>query len=116
ADYTELHAGARAGTEIKWMGFIIEPTIAGSIFRIVDNSFSTAFAGGILPAIPNPAFGFRGSGKITVLWAQNFSSFLEGHVCGVDGIKAQPIPTLAFLQSSGALQTTGAQAGIRYTW
>jgi len=116
ADYTELHAGARAGTEVKWMGFTIEPTVSASIFRIVDNSFSATAAGGILPAIPNPAFGFRGSGKITVLWTQNFSSFLEGHICGVDGIKSAPIPTLALLQSSGALQTTGAQAGVRYTW
>ena len=116
ADYTELHAGARAGTEVKWMGFTIEPTVAASVFRIVDNSFSTTAGGGILPAIPNPAFGFRGSGKITVLWTQNFSSFLEGHICGVDGIKTAPFPAFAFLQSSGALQTTGAQAGVRYTW
>jgi hypothetical protein len=116
ADYTELHAGARAGTEVKWMGFTIEPTVSASIFRIVDNSFSTTAGGGILPAVPNPAFGFRGSGKITVLWTQNFSSFLEGHICGVDGIKTAPFPAFAFLQSSGALQTTGAQAGVRYTW
>jgi hypothetical protein len=117
ADYTDLHAGARAGTEMKWMGFTIEPTVSGSIFRIVDNSISTnPLTGGILPAVPNPGWGFRGSGKVTVMWTPQFSSFLEGHASGVAGIKVLANPAAAFFQESGVLQTTGVQAGVRYTW
>jgi hypothetical protein len=118
ADYTELHAGARAGTEMKWMGYTVEPTISGSIFRIVGNSLSSdPTTAGILPSVPNPGFGFRSSGKITVLWTPHFSTFIEGHVTGVAGIKTSPNPlAAAFFQETGILQTVGAQAGIRYTW
>ena len=117
ADYTDLHVGARAGTEVKWMGFTIEPTISGGVFRIVDNSISTnPVTFGILPAVPNPGWGFRGSGKITVLWTPQFSSFLEGHASGLAGIKVLANPAAGFFQESGILQTTGAQAGLRYTW
>jgi hypothetical protein len=117
ADYTELHAGARAGTEVKWMGYTIEPTVSGGVFRIVDNSISTnPVTAGILPAVPNPGWGFRGSGKITVLWTPQFSSFLEGHASGVAGIKVLANPAAAFFQESGVLQTTGVQGGVRYTW
>jgi hypothetical protein len=117
ADYTELHAGARAGTEIKWMGFTIEPTISGSVFRIVENTISTdPIAASILPAVPEPGFGFRGSGKITVLWTEHFSSFIEAHATGVAGVKTLVNPAAAFFQDTGVLQTTGAQGGFRYTW
>jgi hypothetical protein len=117
ADYTELHAGARAGTEIKWMGFTIEPTISGSVFRIVENTISSdPIAASILPSVPDPGFGFRGSGKITVLWTQNFSSFIEAHATGVAGVKTLVNPVAAYFQDTGVLQTTGVQGGVRYTW
>jgi hypothetical protein len=117
ADYTELHAGARAGTEIKWMGYTIEPTISGTVFRIVENSLSSdPTTAGILPSVPNPGFGFRTSGKINVIWTPHFSTFLEGHISAVAGIKFLANPAASFFQESGVLQTSGVQGGIRYTW
>lgn len=62
----------------------------------------------IIPASPNLALGGRGSAKVTVLWTPNFSSYIEGHTSGLAGTKTTfAIP---------ALQTTGAQVGLRYTW
>lgn len=109
ADYTELHAGARIGTEMKWMGFTIQPTLSGAVFQIVDNSISTApIAASIIPASPNTGLGGRGSAKINVIWTQNFSTYIEGHTSGVSGTKT--VPAIA------SLQTTGGQIGLRYTW
>jgi hypothetical protein len=52
--------------------------------------------------------GGRGSAKITVLWNDHFSSYLEGHTSGIAGTKT--------VVAIPALQTTGAQAGLRHTW
>ena len=46
--------------------------------------------------------------SVWVLWTPNFSSYLEGHTTGVAGTKTFP--------AIAAVQTTGVQAGLRYTW
>jgi hypothetical protein len=108
ADYTEVHTGARLGTEMKWMGFTVQPVLSGAVFQIVDSSINPIAAAGIIPATPNLGLGGRGSAKITVLWTPNFSSYLEGHTSGLASTHTVvPIP---------ALQTSGVQAGLRYTW
>jgi hypothetical protein len=109
ADYTEVHGGARIGTEMKWMGYTIEPQLSGSVFKIADyNVGNAALAPAIIPANPNLGLGGRGSAKITVLWTQNLSSYVEGHTTTLSGTKT--VPAIA------ALQTTGGQVGLRYTW
>ena len=107
ADATEVHGGMRVGTEMKWMGFTVQPTLSGAVFQVVEvNTF--AVPGIVAPAAPTQGLGGRGSAKITVLWTPNFSSYLEGHSSGVAGTKTFP--------AIAAVQTTGVQAGLRYTW
>jgi hypothetical protein len=65
-------------------------------------------AAGIIPAAPNLGLGGRGSAKITVLWTPNFSSYIEGHTSGLSSTHSVVLIP--------ALQTTGVQAGARYTW
>jgi hypothetical protein len=109
ADYTEIHGGARLGTEMKWMGYTVQPVLSGAVFQIEDYNVSTnPIAATIIPASPNLGLGGRGSAKITVLWNDHFSSYLEGHTSGIAGTKT--------VVAIPALQTTGAQAGLRYTW
>jgi len=109
ADTTEVHGGGRVGTEMKWMGFTVQPTLSGQVYKIVDASFS----GLIGPNVPfvAPTFanlGGRGSAKVTVLWTPNFSSYLEGHASGTAGTQTNVF--------NPATQIYGAQAGLRYTW
>ena len=109
ADYTEVHGGARIGTEMKWMGYTVQPVLSGSVFQIEDYNVSTdPIAATIIPASPNLGLGGRGSAKVTVLWTSNFSSYIEGHTSGLAGTKT--------VVAIPALQTTGAQVGLRYTW
>jgi hypothetical protein len=56
---------------------------------------------------PAQGLGGGGSAKITVLWTSNFSSYLEGHNSAVAGSKTAP--------AVAGVQTTGVQAGLRYT-
>ena len=105
-----VHGGARIGTEMKWMGYTIEPQLSGSVFKIADyNVGNAALAPAIIPANPNLGLGGRGSAKITVLWTPNFSSYIEGHTSGIAGTKGPVVPI-------AALQTSGVQTGLRYTW
>jgi hypothetical protein len=109
ADYTEVHGGARIGTEMKWMGYTVQPVLSGAVFQIEDlNVNNPVLAAGIIPASPNMGLGGRGSAKITVLWTSNFSSYIEGHTSGIAGTKT--------VVAIPALQTTGGQVGLRYTW
>jgi hypothetical protein len=98
-DSTELHGGARIGTEMMWMGYKIQPTVSAVAFRIVDSSSGTA-----------DMYGIRGSAKVNVLWTQNFSSYLEVH--GTATSQQVVFPALA----GANVQTVGVQAGLRYTW
>ncbi|WP_159011733.1 hypothetical protein [Bradyrhizobium sp. S69] len=105
SDMTEVHGGARAGIETKWMGYTVQPVIAGSVYQIVD---SNLVATG-LPLVPSSVIGYRGSAKVTVIWNDHFSSYLEGHASGMSGSSA---PIVGFATT----QVVGAQAGLRYTW
>lgn len=98
-DSTELHGGARIGTEMMWMGYKIQPTVSAVAFRIVDSSSGTT-----------DMYGIRGSAKMNVLWTQNFSSYLEVH--GTATSQQVVFPALA----GANVQTVGVQAGLRYTW
>jgi hypothetical protein len=116
ADFTELHAGGRIGTEMKWMGYTVQPVLAGAVFKVVESNISVNPLAALVPAAaPNPGLlGGRGSGKITVLWTPNFSSYLEVHGSGTASTKTfQPgfAPT-----NPNATNTIGAQAGLRYSW
>lgn len=106
-DTTEVHGGGRVGFDTKWMGFTVQPQLSGAVFKIVD-----ANAGAIVPGfafgVPPDALGGRASGKITVLWTPQFSSYAEVHGSGIAGTKTVP--------GVAAVQTYGAQGGLRYTW
>ena len=38
-DTTEVHGGGRVGFETKWLGYTIQPTLAGFVYKIVDSNF-----------------------------------------------------------------------------
>jgi hypothetical protein len=102
SDSTEIHGGARIGTETTWMGYTVQPSISGALFQIVDSN-----AVGI-GAVATPGLGGRGSGKLNVLWTPAFSSYVEVHGSGMSGTGAP-----SFI---AATQTIGGQVGLRYTW
>lgn len=101
-DSTEIHGGARLGTEMNWMGYKVQPTVSAVAFRIVDAS---AMIG------TTDLYGIRGSAKMNVIWTPNFSSYLEVH-----GTATSQQATGFGAIATGSLQTIGAQAGLRYTW
>jgi len=112
-DSTEVHGGARAGFETKWLGFTVQPSISGQYYEIVDSSGGGAVVIGF-PAVGagvTGTYGVRGSGKINVLWTPQLSSYLEVHGSTItvpnDGLVA-PIAT--------GTSIVGTQAGLRYTW
>ena len=105
SDATEMHGGARFGTEMKWMGYTVQPTLSATVNQTVDSSA----VGVVGPILPVSVTGFQGSGKITVIWTPNFSSYVEVHATGMTG------PSKPILGYS-TTQTTGAQAGLRYQW
>jgi hypothetical protein len=98
-DSTEVHGGGRIGTEMKWMGFIVQPQLSGAVFKIVDQ---TPVIGPVTDQL-----GGRGSGKINVIWNDHFSSYLEAHASGIAGTK-----TIGFIGT----QTIGASGGLRWTF
>jgi hypothetical protein len=106
SDTTEVHAGARFGTEMKWMTHTIAPTLSVFAYQVVDSSA----LGVVGPIIPSSAIGYRGSGKIEVIWTPSFSSYLEIHAIGQASGPSKPIAGYS------PTQTTGVQAGLRYTW
>jgi hypothetical protein len=120
-DATEVHAGGRVGFETKWMGFTVQPSMSGAVFKIVDqNGVGAGGAGAGVPGLPgggvvalrDTGLGGRGSAKINVIWTQNFSSYLEGHGSGVAGTKGNSAIPGNFV----ATQSYGAMGGVRYTW
>ncbi|MGB3864533.1 MAG: hypothetical protein WBA29_02755 [Xanthobacteraceae bacterium] len=101
-DSTEVHGGVRMGTEMKWMGYKVQPTVSAVAFGIVDSSAGVT-----------DVYGIRGSAKMNVLWSQNFSSYLEVHGTAM----SQEVAFVAPGFSPGVgVQTIGVQAGLRYTW
>lgn len=113
-DSTEVHGGARAGFETKWMGYTVQPSVSGQYYEIVDAS---GIAGGV--AIPGlgvvggsvGTYGVRGSGKINVLWTPQLSSYLEVHGSSIT-LPNKGLPAVGGLGTS----IVGTQAGLRYTW
>jgi hypothetical protein len=111
ADVTELHAGVRVGTEWKWMGYTVEPTIYGGVYGIVDTNVVNPLAGGIpLASEAAGLVGGKGYAKVCVIWAPNFSSYVEVHAFGTGDYHT------AFMGPQPATVTVGAQGGLRYTW
>lgn len=116
-DATEVHGGVRSGFETKWMGYTVQPSGSAAVFKLVDQN--GAGLGGIagLPivnGVANPnagitdvGYGVRTSGKINVIWTDNFSSFLEAHGAWVNGLRH-----VGFIGS----QSYGMMGGLRYTW
>jgi len=112
-DSTEVHGGARAGFETKWLGFTVQPSISGQYYEIVDASGA---AGAVVVAgVPVGGtvgtYGVRGSGKINVLWTPQLSSYLEVHGSSIT-LPNKGLPAVGGLGTSIA----GTQAGLRYTW
>jgi hypothetical protein len=108
ADNTEVHGGARIGTEMKWMGYIVQPTLYGAVFGVVDSNMVGLIPAGLPGGVAATGLvGGRGSGKINVIWTPNFSSYVEVHGSGASNTKTPGV---------GSTQTIGAQAGLRYTW
>ena len=105
SDATELHGGARFGTEMRWMGYTVQPTLSALVSQTVDSSA----VGVVGPIITVSVTSFQGSGKITVIWTPNFSSFLEAHAVAMTGPSK---PILGY----NTTRTAGAQAGLRYSW
>ncbi|MCK1287276.1 autotransporter domain-containing protein [Bradyrhizobium sp. 44] len=106
SDTTEVHAGARFGTQMKWMDYIVQPSLSVFAYQITDSSA----LGAVGPIIPSSAIGYRGSGKIAIVWSPSFSSYLEVHAIGQTGGPSAPIA------GYNPTQTSGVQAGLRYTW
>jgi hypothetical protein len=89
-DSTELHGGARIGTEIMWNGIRVQPSVSGAVFTIVHQSGAGATTGpGGAPLAGSGStsqegdVGGRGSGKLNFVWSNSFSSFIEVHGSGI---------------------------------
>ncbi len=102
-DSTEIHGGARIGTQMVWMGYKVQPTVSAIAFRVVDSSAGIG---------TTDMYGIRGSAKMNVIWAENFSSYLEVHGTATSQQQQANFANLA----TSSLQTIGVQAGLRYTW
>ncbi|MBB4381967.1 hypothetical protein SAMN05216573_102466 [Bradyrhizobium sp. Rc3b] len=106
SDTTEVHGGARFGTQMRWMDYTVQPSVSLFAYQITDSSA----LGVVGPIIPTSAIGYRGSGKIAVVWSPSFTSYIEVHAIGPASGPSKP------LAGYSPTQTTGVQAGLRYTW
>jgi hypothetical protein len=111
-DSTEVHGGARFGTETVWTGVKVQPQLTLEAFSIVAQSgIASTAAAGPVPGVPLPiggsssngvpegAVGGRASGKLNLIWTPSFSSYFEAHGSGIAG-----------------LTSYGGQAGLRWTF
>jgi len=104
---TEIHGGLRFGTETRWMGYKVQPTVSAVAFKVVDQSGAAIqIWNPTLQNMVNPAgaVGVRGSAKMTVLWKENFSSYLDFHAS-----------TMSSPDMSN-IQVLGVQGGLRYSF
>ena len=90
-DSTEVHGGARFGTEWLWGAWKVQPSVTSILFTVVDqNSVFDQFN----QLAPNNSssnkglLGGRGSGKLNFVWDTNFSSYIEAHGSSIGGTKA----------------------------
>jgi hypothetical protein len=98
---TEVHGGLRFGTETMWNGVKVQPYFQGQVYTIASETGVVAV--GALPGATGVNMqgqvGARGSAKLTFLWTNNFSSFIDVHASGID--------------HTTDIGTTG---GLRWTW
>jgi hypothetical protein len=105
-DSTEVHGGARFGTETIWNSIRVQPSLTLAAFSITEQ---TGTGGVGLPpgspgavasgGVPTGSVGGRASGKLNFLWTSTFSSFIEAHGSGIAGTTAY-----------------GATGGLRWTF
>lgn len=104
---TEVHGGARFGTDWNWNGVRIQPSLKLEAFSIVDQSAGGGVilingvptAVGAASGISTGEVGGRGSGKLNFLWTPTFSTFIEAHGSGI-----------------GDLTSYGTTGGFRFTF
>lgn len=103
ATSTEVHGGLHFGTETMWNGVKVQPYFSAVLYTIADEKLAVPFGGmlpGGAPAVNQKGLvGGRGSAKLTFLWTNNFSSFIDIHGSGID--------------HTSDIGTTG---GLRWTW
>jgi len=94
-DSTEVHGGARFGTETTWNGVRVQPSLKLEAFSIVAQSGigSNVNFGGTTFLSSASIFatgqvGGRASGKLNVLWTPAFSSFVEAHGTDISGFSS----------------------------
>lgn len=94
-DSTEVHGGARVGTEWKWGTTVVQASFTGIAYGITNESGITAGNVGHV--------GGRESGKLNFVWNDHFSSYVEVHSSGID---------------NGVTKTDdiGGTGGLRWTW
>lgn len=93
-DSTEVHGGVRFGTDTTWNGVRVQPSLKLEAFSLVAESGvgGVVLINGVPTAVGTGGgvavgeVGGRASGKLNVLWTQNFSSFIEGHGSSVTGL------------------------------
>jgi hypothetical protein len=108
---TEFHAGGRIGMEWTWIGYKVQPQLAGQVFK---NVIQAGLLAGGVPGLPgalagnDAGLGGRGSVRFNVIWTPNLSSFLDIHGSALSGTKTPS--TLV------ATQTFGGSIGGRYSW
>jgi hypothetical protein len=105
-DSTEVHGGARVGTETTWNGVHVQPSLKLEAFSLVAQSGGTAVtvnnvtvATSATNGIATGQVGGRASGKLNFIWTPAFSTFVEAHGSGIAG-----------------LTTLGATGGLRWTF
>ncbi|MBR0800706.1 autotransporter domain-containing protein [Bradyrhizobium jicamae] len=92
---TEVHGGARFGTETTWNGVRVQPSLKLEAFSLVSQSG----VGAVVPSgtpITIPSVGLiatgqvggRASGKLNILWTPTFSSFVEAHGTDISGFSS----------------------------
>ena len=106
---TELHGGARVGTEFKWMTYTVQPQVSGAVFQNVSQNGALA---GAVPGLIGAAagsstggVGWRGSGRVNMIWTPNFSSFVDVHGMAIAANITTP-----------STQSVGSSVGLRYSW
>jgi hypothetical protein len=94
----EVHGGGRIGTEVLWNGVRVQPNFSAQAYTLVSETVAVP-GGGVAGTNQKGLVGGRGAAKFNFLWSNSFSSYVEGHVRGIDD-------TFGY----------GATGGLRWTW
>lgn len=100
-DSTEVHGGARFGTEWLWGDWKVQPSVTGILFTVVDQNSIFDQLNQLAPNASSnkDLLGGRGSGKLNFIWDTNFSSYIEAHGSSI-----------------GAAKAYGGSGGLRWTF